>query len=101
MAYLDFDHKQIDKLLNNRLRLAILAAAAHSDETDFTSLKQAVQASDGNLSTQLRMLEDAGYLVVNRTSAGNRPQSLIALTNKGQVALARYRSLMDGWLQFD
>lgn len=95
--YKNFSYRQIDKLLASPLRLAILASVAHSDEVDFTSLKQAVRTTDGNLSIQLGKLSDAGWIVVNRTSDGVRPQTQIALTNSGKVTLDAYRMLIDQW----
>lgn len=94
----NFDHKQIDILIDNRVRLAILAAVAQSDEVDFMSLKDAVNTSDGNLSIQLRKLEEAGYVAINRSRQQTRQQTNMALTNKGYNALNTYKSLMRDWL---
>lgn len=96
--YKDFAHTRIDKRLATPLRLAIMASVAHSDEVDFMSLKQAVRTTDGNLSIQLRTLEEAGWVVLNRVTESNRPQTLIALTNKGQLALDAHFELMREWI---
>jgi DNA-binding HxlR family transcriptional regulator len=99
--YKNFSHLQVDKLLSNRLRLAILASVSHSDEVDFTSLRQAVKATDGNLSVQLGLLQDAGWILVKKLSEGSRPQTMVALTNKGRTAIDAYRNLIDGWFAND
>jgi DNA-binding HxlR family transcriptional regulator len=99
--YKNFSHQQIDKLLTNRLRLAIMASVSHSDEVDFTSLRRAVKTTDGNLSIQLGLLQDAGWIIVNKLADGNRPQTLVALTNKGRSALDTYRSLIQEWFEND
>lgn len=95
--YLDLDHKLVDKLLANRLRLAIMAALHHSDETDFTSLRNAVKATDGNLSVQLRHLREAGFIIVNKTTADGREQTYMALSDKGRMALIAWKRLMKAW----
>ena len=52
----------IHTLLHSRIRLAAASALAKAGEMDFTALKKATGATEGNLSTHLRKLEDAGYL---------------------------------------
>lgn len=87
----------LDSLIHNRLRLAILCSVAHSDEVDFMSLKQAVKTTDGNLSIQLRKLENAGYVAINKSVQQMRLQTNIALTTKGYDALKAYRELIMKW----
>lgn len=99
--YKNFSHLQIDKLLSNRLRLAILASVSHSDEVDFTSLRRSVKTTDGNLSIQLGLLQDAGWIVVKKLAEGSRPLTMVALTNKGRTALDAYRTLIDEWFEND
>lgn len=99
--YKNFSHLQVDKLMANRLRLAILASVSHSDEVDFTSLRRAVKTTDGNLSIQLGLLQEAGWIVVKKIADGSRPQTMVALTNKGRSALNAYRTLIDGWFEND
>jgi DNA-binding transcriptional ArsR family regulator len=96
--YKNFDHKLVDKLFSNRLRVAIMSALLHSDEIDFSSLKEAVKATDGNLSIQLKLLNEAGFLVTNKVSAGKREQTYMALSDKGRAAIGNYRNLMQSWL---
>ena len=45
----------------------------------------------------LKILQDAGWIIVNKLVEGTRPQTLVALTNKGLTALDTYRSLIDEW----
>lgn len=97
--YPNFDYKKLDKIIHNRLRLAVLSSLYRSDEVDFVSLRNAVSATDGNLSVQLMNLEDAGYIVTNRNVHKNRLQTNVALTNEGRYALKRYKELMANWLQ--
>jgi DNA-binding MarR family transcriptional regulator len=97
--YKNFSHKRLDPLIHNRLRLSILAAVAHSDEVDFMSLKSAVKTTDGNLSIQLRKLEDAGYVAINRSIQKTRRQTNVALTIQGHNALSSYREIIESWLQ--
>lgn len=96
--YKNFDHKLVDKILSNRLRLAIMSAISHSDEVDFMSLKQAVKATDGNLSIQLKLLLDEGLIHAIKSKVGNREQTYMALSDKGRMQLLNYKRLMESWL---
>lgn len=96
--YKNFDHKLVDKVLSNRLRLAILSSLLHSDEVDFMSLKQGVKATDGNLSIQIKLLSEEGLILVNRARVGNREQTYLALSDKGRMLLLNYKRLMESWL---
>ncbi len=99
--YKNFSHEQIDRTLQNRLRIAICAALAHSEEVDFTSLRNAVKTKDGNLSLQLKVLEEAGYVSMNKSFVNKRPQTNVALTNLGRHSLKEFKRLMDEWLVFN
>ena len=57
---------------------------------DFTHLKKSINVSDGNLSTHMRQLEEAGYLLVTKQFKGKRPQTLCTLTESGRAAFTAY-----------
>ncbi|MDI6402503.1 transcriptional regulator [Balneolaceae bacterium ANBcel3] len=99
--YIIFDYTKIDKLIHNRLRLAMLSSIAYSEEIDFSSLKNTVKATDGNLGKQIEILEEAGYIVSRSLPAGKRTQKIVALTNKGRNALIRYKEHVASLLQFE
>lgn len=96
--YKNFDHKLVDKLFANRLRLAVISAMWNSDEVDFASLKQAVKGTDGNLSIQLKLLRESGFLVVNKVASGKREQTYMALSDKGRAAVMNHKRLLNSWL---
>jgi DNA-binding transcriptional ArsR family regulator len=97
-SYKSFDHTKLDKIIHNRLRLAILSSLAQSEEVDFVSLRNAVKTSDGNLSAQIKLLQAANYVSVSKLIIKNKPQTNVALTIQGKNALIRYRTVIDGWL---
>lgn len=63
----DFDINAIDEVIHGRMRLGVMAYLVGAGTTDFTTLKERLQASDGNLSVQLRKLEEAGYVAIRKT----------------------------------
>ncbi|MDG5768108.1 transcriptional regulator [Balneolales bacterium ANBcel1] len=98
--YIIFDYNKIDKLLHNRLRLALLSSVAYSEEIDFSTLKNTVKATDGNLGRQIQILEESGYLTTRIRHSEKRPQKMVTLTPKGRSALIRYKKHIMTLLQF-
>jgi len=80
----------IDAVIHERARLAIVAALAVSAELSFNELKSMLGLTDGNLSAHARTLDDAGYIVIEKTFRGRRPYTALRLTPKGRKAFSRY-----------
>ncbi len=99
-----FDHKEINDVIHGRVRLAIMSfLASHSGISDegginFTHLKKSINVSDGNLSTHMRKLEEAGYLQVTKQFKGKRPQTLCQLTEEGMSAFKAYLAHLESLL---
>jgi DNA-binding HxlR family transcriptional regulator len=85
----------LDKLIHERLRLAIVSALAVRDKLSFNDLKTLLRTTDGNLSVHARKLEDAGYISCTKTFEGRLPRSEYSLTRAGRVALDRYLGHME------
>lgn len=94
-----FDHTTVDEVIHGRLRLGVMAYLSTAGEATFADLKAQVGATDGNLSTHLRKLEDAGYVRLEKAFVGRRPRTTIQLTSSGRAAwlvwLDRIRGLMN------
>lgn len=94
-----FDHKGIDDVIHGRIRLGAVAYLSTVDSALFPELRDKVGATDGNLSTHLRKLEEAGYVSVDKSFVDRKPRTRIALTEAGRKAwllwLERMRSLSD------
>ena len=80
----------IDAVIHERVRLAIVASLAVSPQLGFNELKSMLGLTDGNLSAHARTLEEAGYIVVEKTFRGRRPYTAMRLTPKGRRAFGRY-----------
>jgi DNA-binding MarR family transcriptional regulator len=82
-----------------RLRIvATLASLADGDALSFTRLQDIIELTPGNLITHLRKLEDAGYLVSEKTGSGPASRTSVALTNRGRAALDAYTETLRGLL---
>jgi DNA-binding HxlR family transcriptional regulator len=86
----EFDIAAIDDVIHGRLRLGVMAYLTGSGTADFNTLKAKLQASDGNLSVQLRKLEDAGYVQIVKSFSGRKPLTQLSITDKGRAAFVAY-----------
>jgi len=85
-----FDYKEIDDVIHARIRLAIMTILLVRGKTDFATLKKQTETSDGNLSTHLRKLEDAGYISLKKSFVKRKPITVYWISEKGKKAYANY-----------
>lgn len=86
----NFDHSLFDELLSSRLRLAVMSVLLGCKKIEFTLLREKVAASDGNLAVHCKKLEDAGYIISEKTFVDRKPLTLYAATPKGRRAVKAY-----------
>ncbi len=85
----------VDRLIHERMRLAIVSALAVNASLSFNELKSLLDASDGNLSVHARKLEAAGYVECHKTFEGRLPRTEYRLTAAGRKALEGYLDHME------
>ena len=85
-----FDPAGLQDLIHGRARLAVLAFLTTVGQTDFVTLRDEINISDGNLSQHLKKLEEAGYVALERIQAGGRARTLVALTARGRDSFYAY-----------
>ena len=86
---------QLDRVIHEKGRLAIMSMLAASPELSFTELREALSMTDGNLTTHIRTLQEAGYISVTKSFQNRRPLTTCALTAAGKKAFTNYVSLLD------
>ena len=96
---LSLDENETDKLLHERMRLAIVGALAVNDALAFVELKELVHATDGNLSIHARKLENAGLIACSKGFDGRVPRTEFRLTPAGRRALERHLEHMERLLR--
>ena len=82
---------EIDRLVHEPARLAVMALLYVVESADFTFLVNQTGLSWGNLSAHLSKLEEAGYLDVEKSFKGRRPNTNLRLTTAGRRAFDEYR----------
>jgi DNA-binding HxlR family transcriptional regulator len=88
----------LNKIIHERARLMIVAYLASSEkkEISFNDLQKSLGFTSGNLSVQLRKLEQADYVDIRKTFKENKPYTTISITPRGSDALNSYVTEMEG-----
>ena len=84
------DYRNLDAVFHSRIRLAVVSALVRGGTLDFTELKRITGATEGNLATHLRKLEDVAYVRMEKGFQGRRPRTTYTLSQTGRAAFAAY-----------
>ena len=76
----------LHKAFESRVRLGIMSALAVNDRLDFNSLKEYLDVTDGNLATHLKTLEKEGFIGVEKSFIGRKPNTKYYMTKEGKKA---------------
>ena len=90
---------QLDRVIHEKGRLAIMSMLAASPELSFTEMRDALAMTDGNLTTHIRTLQEAGYVSITKSFQNNRPHTTLSLTASGKKAFTSYINLLERIIQ--
>lgn len=90
---------QLDRLIHEKQRLGIISALAARGSMTFSEIKELLDMSDGNVSVHARKLEDAGYILCEKSFEGRIPKTVYTITEAGKKALGRYLDHMEALVQ--
>lgn len=86
---------QLDRVIHEKGRLAIMSLLAATPELSFTELRDTLNMTDGNITTHIRTLQEAGYIAVTKSFQNNRPLTTCALTPAGRQSFTAYIDLLE------
>jgi DNA-binding MarR family transcriptional regulator len=89
----------LDRVIHEKGRLGIMSMLAASPELSFTDLRDTLNMTDGNLTSHMRTLQEAGYVSVSKSYENNRPLTTCSLTTAGKKAFASYVNLLEQIVQ--
>lgn len=81
---------KLDKTIHEPARIAILTLLSVVEKSDFLFLKNNTGLTQGNLSSHLTKLENAGYVEIEKTFKGKRPLTLVQISNLGKRQFEKY-----------
>ena len=88
-----------DRVIHERLRLAIVSALAVNPTLSFNELKRILRTTDGNLSVHARKLEEAGYIECTKYFEGRMPRTDFKITDTGRKTLEKYLAHMESLIR--
>jgi DNA-binding MarR family transcriptional regulator len=86
---------QLDRVIHEKGRLAIMSLLAASPQLSFTDIRQTLNMTDGNLTAHVRTLHEAGYVSVTKAFQNGRPLTTYSLTKEGRKAFIGYIDLLE------
>jgi DNA-binding MarR family transcriptional regulator len=89
---------ELDPLIHSRIRLSILSILIAVKEADFIYLKKTTGTTDGNLSTHLSKLEEAGYIRIIKSFIGKKPRTVCSMTATGRNAFNDYIKTLEKFI---
>lgn len=95
-----FAYDGLDRVFHERARLGIVTSlAGRSDGLGFADLKALCGLTDGNLSRHLQVLEEAGFVTLDKGYEGKRPFTRCHLTEQGRDRFAAYLDVLSDVLK--
>lgn len=85
----------LDRVIHEKGRMAIMSLLAATPEMSFTELRDTLSMTDGNLTTHIKTLQQAGYVSVTKSVQNNRPLTTCSLTTAGRAAFKDYVELLE------
>ncbi|MCR9134075.1 MAG: transcriptional regulator [bacterium] len=85
----------LHKAFENRVRLGIMSALVVNDYLDFTSLKELLEVTDGNLATHLKKLEQEDFIAVEKTFIDRKPNTKYVATKEGKQAFTQHLNVLE------
>ena len=95
-----YAYEGLDRVIHEKARLSIVTSlATHPGGLLFNDLKELCSLTDGNLSRQIQLLQEAGFVEVWKGYNNNRPQTLCRLTPSGQERFLEYIAVLEDVVQ--
>lgn len=91
---------ELDPILHSQLRLAIVSMLVSENRLEFKDIQKQTGATAGNISVQLKKLQLAGYIDVNKSFKKNYPLTTCKITRKGISAFELYVQVIQQYIEF-
>ncbi len=87
--------EHLNKVFDNRLRLGIMSTLMVNAEINFNELKELMQATDGNLASHIKGLEESGYIKVQKGFIGRKTNTTYTATKAGEKAFKQHLQALE------
>jgi len=91
--------QDLNKAFESRIRLGIMSALMVNDKVDFSTLKELLETTDGNLASHTRALENLEYIKVEKSFVGRKPNTRFSITREGRAAFEQHLAALERMLK--
>lgn len=89
----------INKLFDHRIRLGIMSILVVNEDADFNRLKELLDVTDGNLASHIKALEQAEYILVEKSFIGRKPNTCYSATKLGRTEFKKHIEALEKLIQ--
>jgi DNA-binding HxlR family transcriptional regulator len=89
----------LDKILEHRIRLQIMSVLIANEFYDFNSLKEVLSVTDGNLASNLKVLENEKYVLVTKSFVKRKPNTRYRISEKGRAAFNKHLDALEALIK--
>jgi len=87
--------EQLNKIFDSRIRIGIMSALIVNEDINFNDLKALIDATDGNLATHLKTLEEHKYIKVEKGFIGRKTNTVYSITRAGEKAFRNHLDALE------
>ena len=87
--------KHINKVFDHRVRLGIMSALMVNETVDFSTLKEILSVTDGNLASHIKGLEKVNYIKVEKQFIGKKPNTTYSVTKLGKLEFQKHINALE------
>ena len=91
--------EQINRVFENKVRLGIMPALMVNESIDFISLRNLLGVTDGNLSSNIMVLEKLGFVKVRKRIIAKKTNTSFSLTAAGKRAFREHLSALESLIR--
>ncbi|TRW26432.1 transcriptional regulator [Flavobacterium zepuense] len=91
--------QHINKAFDHRIRLGIMSILMVNEYADFTTLKELLGVTDGNLASHAKALEAESYIAVEKQFIGKKPNTSYRATKEGRKAFKDHIDALEKLIQ--
>lgn len=91
--------EHLNKAFESKVRLGIMSVLTANENVDFTTLKELLGLTDGNLASHVRSLEALGYVTTSKQFVGRKPNTTFSVTDAGKTAFMAHIDALEAFLK--
>ena len=88
----------LNKVFESRIRLGIMSILLVHQSVDFSTLKEQLDITDGNLASHITALERIKYVQTKKRFIGKKPNTSYAATNAGRKAFLEHLNALEKFI---